>query len=244
MSSFLSYGFLTPPAIFISLCLLGTWLALYRAPLGLIIALVASLCLYATSMPIVASYLLQRIEAKIPLGSDFAQAQAIVVLGGGVRRGHGDDKDSLDIYSVERVALAARAYRRLHLPVAVAGGRVHGAHDSEAGLMRAALDTDYAVPVTWTEDRSETTYENALYAQRLLQPAGIDTVIVVTQAWHMPRALWSFERVGLHPLPWPAPRDYMHGDRLDDFLPSVGALHDSYLAFHELLGSAYYRLHY
>ena len=112
--------------------------------------------------------------------------------------------------------MAAEAYRRLHLPVAVSGGRVRGARESEAGLMRAALDTQFSVPVMWVEDRSQTTYENALLTQRLLHPAGIDTVIVVTQAWHMPRALWSFERVGIHALPWPAPRDYMHMDRIDD----------------------------
>src|SRR6185437_3149336 len=107
MSHFISLGFLTPPAVFIWLTLLGIWLAFSRAPMGLLIALLSGLCLYATSMPLVGSLLLDRIEAKIPDNGDFSKAQAIVVLGGGVRRGDVGMRDSLDPDSLERVAMAA-----------------------------------------------------------------------------------------------------------------------------------------
>jgi uncharacterized SAM-binding protein YcdF (DUF218 family) len=64
----------------------------------------------------------------------------------------------------------------------------------------------------------------------------------VTQAWHLPRAIWAFERAGLRALPWPAPRTVLHADEIDDFLPSIVALHDSFYALHELIGGVYYRL--
>jgi uncharacterized SAM-binding protein YcdF (DUF218 family) len=243
MSHFISLGFLTPPAVFIWLTLVGIWLSFSRAPLGLIIALVSGLCLYATSMPLVGSFLLERIEAKIPDHVDFSKAQAIVVLGGGVRRGEVGMRDSLDPISLDRVVMAAEAYRKYHLPIIAAGAGLGGDHPSEAMLMRQALD-DFSVPVAWVEGESGSTYQNALFSERLLKQANINTVIVVTQAWHMPRALWAFEHVGLHALPWPTPRDYTRLDSLDDLLPNAGGLTESYAAFHEMLGAAYYRLHY
>ncbi|HVC52253.1 MAG TPA: YdcF family protein [Stellaceae bacterium] len=239
-----SHGFLAPPAIFITLCVVGAGLTLYRPHLGATISLVSSLCLYAAATPVAASYLLSRVEARIPPSGDLSQAQAIVVLGANIHRGGGDTKDTLGRVSLERVTYAAEAYRKLHLPIAVSGGRDDDSRDTEAGLMAAALDTEFSVQVTWTEDKSRTTFENALFTQRLLQPANITTVVVVTEAWHMPRALWSFERVGFKALPWPAPRDTLQDSELRDFLPSIGALHDTFRALHEALGLAYYRMHY
>ncbi|HEX5317578.1 MAG TPA: YdcF family protein [Stellaceae bacterium] len=234
---------MTPPAIFIWLVLIGSWLSLSRAPLGMTVVVVGALCLYALSMPLVGRFLLERIEAKIPVNVDLSKAQAIVVLGAGTRRGHGEAKDSLNPLSWERVAMAADAYRKLHLPVAAAGGQVHGEREPEAWLMKAALDTEFQVPVAWLEDQSRTTYENAVNTERLMKAANIDTVVVVTHSWHQPRALWAFEHVGLKALPWPAaPRDTAQIERLDDLLPSIDGLVDSYIAFHEMLGSAYYRM--
>jgi uncharacterized SAM-binding protein YcdF (DUF218 family) len=243
MSHLISTSFLIPPAVFVWLILVGLWLSLSRAPLGPLIALVASLCLYATSMPLVASFLLERLEQHASLSADLTRAQAIVVLGGGVRQGEPGQKDSLDPDSLDRVMMAVAAYRRLHIPIAVTGaGRDDG--ESEASLMKGMLESDFSIPVTWVEGQARTTYQNALFTRRLLQPAGIDTVVVVTQAWHAPRALWAFEHVGFHALPWPAPHQRFEIKSLDDFLPSGDALHDSYVAFHELIGAAYYRLRY
>lgn len=243
MSHLISTGFLIPPAVFVWLILLGSWLSLRHAPLGPLIALVAGLALYATSMPLVASFLLERLEEHASLSADLTRAQAIVVLGGGLRRGQPGQKDLLKYDSLERVMMGVEAYRLLHIPIAVTGA---GPDDgpSEATLMRQILDTDFSVPVTWVDSNAQTTYENAVFTRRLLKPDGIDRVVVVTQAWHEPRALWAFNHVGFQAVPWPAPHRRVKIDSIDDFLPNADALHDSYLAFHELIGAAYYRLRY
>ncbi len=182
-------------------------------------------------------------NSALPRDVELGSAQAIVVLGGDVRRGNGADiPDTLGPLSLERVVLGAAAYRRLHLPVVVSGGRIWGAQSSEGALMKAALGEDFAVPVAWAEERSRTTWENAAYTARLLQPEKLTTVVVVSQAWHLPRALWAFERVGLKALPWPAPRTAPRLGGFGDFLPSLGALNDTFYALHELIGGVYYRL--
>jgi uncharacterized SAM-binding protein YcdF (DUF218 family) len=243
MENLVSNGFLAPPTVFIALSLLGALIALRWRRAGIALALASSLLLYGAAMPVLSSYLLRRLEATVPRTSDFSAAQAIVVLGGDLRRGNGSDvPDTLGPLSVERLVFAAEAYRRLRLPVAVTGGVVRGAHSSEGALMKAMLEGDFAVPVKWSEDRSRTTWENALFTARLLVPEKITTVVVVTHTWHLPRALWSFERVGLKALPWQAPRTVAQPLRIDDFVPSIGALRDSFYALHELIGGVYYRL--
>ena len=243
MAHLVSYGFLAPPAIFIALCLIGALLAVRWRHAGIALALGSSLCLFVAAMPAVSSYLLWRVEAGLPQQADLGSAQAIVVLGGDVRSGNGAEvPDTLGPLSLERLVFAARAYRRLHLPVAVSGGRIGSAHTSEGALMKAALEADFAVPVAWTEDRSRTTWDNALYTARLLQPERLTTVVLVSQAWHLPRALWAFERAGLKALPWPAPRTALRLDGFGDFLPSLAALVDTAHALHELIGGVYYRL--
>jgi uncharacterized SAM-binding protein YcdF (DUF218 family) len=245
MESLVSFGILAPPTIFIVLSLLGALLALVWWRMGIALVLASSLSLYAAATPALASYLLHQVEAALPQNADLAAAQAIVVLGGDVRSGNGAEiPDRLGPLSLERVVFAAAAYRRLHLPVLVSGGTVGRAHLSEGALMKAALEEDYAVPVTWNEDQSRTTWENALLTARLLLPEKLVTVVVVSQAWHLPRALWAFERAGLKALPWPAPRTALRLGEVGDFLPSLGALHDTFYALHEMIGGVFYRLRY
>jgi uncharacterized SAM-binding protein YcdF (DUF218 family) len=245
MRSLVSYGFLAPPNLFIVLCLLGAVIALvWRRRAGTVVVLASSICLFAAAMPAVSSYLTLCLESQIPKGADLSGAQAIVVLAADFRSGHGAIPDRLGLQSLERLVLTADAHHQLHLPVAVSGGRVADLQTSLAELMKAALTQYFAVPVTWSENRSRTTYENAAYTAQLLRDANIGTVVLITQARDMPRAIWSFERVGLRALPWPEPRTVLRVDRIEDFLPSTGALDDSFYAMHELIGTFYYRLYY
>lgn len=242
MSQQISSGFLTPPAIFVLLCLLGALLTLVWRRLGVALTLVATLCLYSLSTPALSSWLLHRVEAEIPPDPDLNGAQAIVILGGDMRIADPPEPDTLGPLTLERVALGARAYRELQLPILVSGGSVRGSRATFGDLMKVALERDFGVPVKWNEDHSRTTWENAADSARMLAPEKFTRVVVVTQAWHLPRSLWAFERVGLHAVPWPAPQTAVHTSRIDDFLPNAGALLDSFHAFHEIIGSVYYRL--
>jgi len=241
----MSLDFIVPPVGLILISAVAAWLTLWHPRLGISISIVVASLLFIAALPVVAARMLEDVEVKPTASPDFSAAQAIVVLGGGVRRGDGvKAPDTLGPWSLERLDFALHAYRQLNLRVAVTGGRPSGARTAEATLMKAVLEGDFAVPVTWVESQSRTTWENALYTKRLLQADGVTTVVLVTHAWHMRRALWSFERVGLHAIPYPAPLTYDEADRVEDYLPSMRALDASYHALHEAIGLAYYHLRY
>ena len=243
MREALSYGVLSPPNVFIALCLLGALLALVRQRAGIILTLITTLCLFVSATPIFSSVLLVWLETKIPNDPDLGTAQAIVVLGADFRISD-QGPDRLGPQSLERLMLAAEAYRRLHLPVAVSGGHPMGLRSPLAETMKAMLEQYFAIPVTWLEDQSETTYENANDTEHLLAKAGVHTVVLITQARDAPRALWSFERAGLHAIAWPAPRTQLEFDQITDFLPNTEALQQTFYAMHEIIGNAYYRMMY
>ena len=98
-----------------------------RTGRALAVAGVASLLLL--SLPIIAIFLLDRLETYPPL--DLAQAksaQAIVILGGGVRRRAPEyGGDTLGPLTLERVRYGARVARLTALPVLVSGGVTFGA---------------------------------------------------------------------------------------------------------------------
>jgi len=245
MERLVSFGFLAPPTVLITLCVAGALIALRWRIVGLVIVLASSLTLFAVATPAVSSWLLRRAEIGVPRQVDFTGAQAIVVLGSEVRSGNGTDiPDRLGPLSYERLVFAADAYRKLKLPVAVSGGRPADENSTEGALMKAALETEFGVPVKWTEEESRTTWENAVFTASLLRKAGIDKVVIVTHRWHLPRAVRSFERTGMRAVPWPAPPTLPPSDRLGSYLPSMGALQNSFYGLHELIGGIYYALRY
>lgn len=242
MFDLVSYGTFAPPAVFVIVAVLGLILALVWRRIGVAVVAVAVVCLYVLATPAFATWLLRQAEAGVTQRPDFSGAQAIVVLGADLRAGADGEPDSLGPYAVERVVYAAEAYRRLHLPVAVTGGPGDTAHTPAGDLMKAALEGLFAIPVKWDENRSRTTWENAADTAPLLTADGIKAIVVVTHAWHMRRALWCFERVGLQAVPWPAPRTALRVHEIADFLPRTGALEFSFFALHELIGGIYYRM--
>jgi uncharacterized SAM-binding protein YcdF (DUF218 family) len=245
MERIFSFGFLAPPTVLITLCVVGALIALRWRRVGLMIVLASSLTLFAFATPAVSSRLLRLAEAGVPRQVDFRGAQAIVVLGGEVRAGNGADiPDRVGARAYERLAFATDAYHELHLPVAVSGGRPPNRRTSEGELMKAALESEFGVPVTWNEDQSRTTWENAVFTTALLRKAGIDEVVVVTHRWHLPRTLRSFERAGMRAVPWLAPETLPSRGAVGDYLPSVGALQDSFYGLHEIIGRVYYELRY
>lgn len=79
----------------------------------------------------------------------------------------------------------------------VSGGVV-AAPPAEAHLMRAiAIEMGVADRHIVVEDRARNTFENAVYAGREIRARGWHNVVVVTDGYHLARALYVFRRLGL-----------------------------------------------
>src|SRR5436190_7362951 len=161
MRNLVSYGFLAPPALFITLCLVGAVTALVWWRIGIAIVLVLTLCLCVAATPAYSSYLAYQLETEIPENVDFSDAG--VVLGADVRSGGGRDSDRIGPASLERLVLAVDAYRRLHLPILVSGGRIADWHVAVAELMKSVLEGYFGVPVTWSGEEPRAHTEHAVY---------------------------------------------------------------------------------
>ncbi|MEO8751681.1 MAG: YdcF family protein [Casimicrobiaceae bacterium] len=207
---------------------MGRWLATF----GVVLLLVLSL-------PVVSTLLLRFVDASPPLDLNLAKsARAIVVLGGGVRQNAVEyDGDTLGRLTLERVRYGARVAKLTGLPVMVTGGSVSGG-ETEAKLMRDALENEYGIAVKWAEGQSRTTHENARFASAILRAAGIDRVVLVAHGFDMPRARAEFARAGIDVIPAPTGTPQAKYDAPLDYLPGIAGLQGSYYAVYEILANA------
>lgn len=243
---------LMPPGILLLLILLG-WLLRRRFPRLAASCMVAGLGgLWLMSLPAMVEWGAGRLEREPALVEAqwpaLAQrADVILILGAGREQndpawGAGDQPG---ILALERLRYAARLARASGLPLATSGGLHYGQPPSEAALMAETMRRDYRLPVRWLEEESRTTWENAQLSAQLLQAQGVHRVVLVTQAWHMPRARWCFERAGFEVVA--APVGFLGGGSmrpLGGWLPEARAVWQSGYLLNEVLGLLLYPLAY
>jgi uncharacterized SAM-binding protein YcdF (DUF218 family) len=218
---------------------IGGLLMLRRSPgLGRVLAWCGVATLLVLSIPPVSVALERLVGDSAPLDRrQAASAQAIVVLGGGLRRNAVEyGGDTLNWLSLERVRYAAALARETRLPILVTGGRVYGGR-AEGEVMREVLEREYAVSVRWVESESRNTYENAVLSAKLLRRDGISRVLVVCHGVDTRRARREFSAAGLEVIPAATQIPSLTIDSPIQVLPSMSALHDSYWALYEFLGN-------
>jgi uncharacterized SAM-binding protein YcdF (DUF218 family) len=236
----LAKALMLPPAAPLLVALIGLALMRRRPRLGRTLATLGVLVLVLISLPAVAFWLVRVVDDTPPIDpASAASAQAIVILGGGVRIGAPEyGGDTLARLTLERVRYGARLARVVKLPVIVSGGRSAPAHESEARLMKDALENEFGVPVRWIEDRSRNTHENAVMSAAILRPAGVRRVVLVAHSFDMPRASAEFAAAGLETIAAPTGILPAHSGDVLEYVPNAQALLVSYYALYELAANA------
>jgi uncharacterized SAM-binding protein YcdF (DUF218 family) len=186
---------------------------------------------------------------RVPIES-VPQAQAIVVLGGGTSVPPINPGGLPQLGgSSDRLLYAARLFRAGKAPLILfSGGGVpfeqsaQARSEAESGLL---LLQEWGVPANaiLLEDKSRNTRENAVLSRAILRDRGISRILLVTSAWHMPRASAVFGKVGFQAIP--APADFQTADSLGVLpllIPGPDALAESETVLKEWLGLFVYRL--
>ncbi len=196
---------LMPPGCLLVVSAAGLLLLGRRRAVGFTLIVASWLGLYILSMPYVGDALLQSLESPFSDPKANPAGQAIVVLGGGKYYDAPEygNVDTVNPQVLARLRYGAQLHRALGKPLLVTGGSPRGEAVAEAETMKRVLEEDYNVPVRWVERASNTTHENAQLSFRLLHPAGVRTIYLVTHAWHMKRSKVSFERAGFTVIPAP-----------------------------------------
>ena len=243
-----------------SLCLLlALWLwPRRRWQAGVI--LTAFALLWVGGSPFAMTALLKPLEWEFlpPTEPAALQAEMIVVLGGSTRA---------QIYprpipelndTGSRMLYAAALYRQGAAPrLLLTGGNLPWANPSvktEAETMAAVLEI-MGVPreALILEGQSRNTYENAVNTRAILEDEGIDQIILITSAMHMPRSYRIFTKQGFDVIPAPADFNITYDEAavgrpfdLTAFilrlLPTAENLNLTSRALKEYMGLAVYRL--
>lgn len=234
-----------PPLNGVVLCLVGVLLLRRWPRLGRVLLVAGPIAILVQMLPIVGGALLCFLQVDPPLKPEqLPQAGAIVVLSAEADPYAPEfGRPSIGSMTLRRVRYAAYLARHSRLPVLTSGGVPPEGGTSTAECMRQVLTDEFGVrDVRWVEGASSTTFENARKSAAMLREAKIDTVLLVTHAWHMPRARLAFERAGLtvHAAP-----TAFHGpayQNIKSLLPSHGGMRDTALGLHEIFGRIYYVL--
>jgi uncharacterized SAM-binding protein YcdF (DUF218 family) len=224
---------LLPPAGPLLLAALGVLLIKRRPALARACLILGIASLWLLSTPMI-SYALARLAEHYPPmdPSRAANAQAIVILGGGGQRAFAPEYGGAAAGPIllERLTYGAYIARQTGLPVLVTGFWI------EAEAMRATLQRNFGIDARWCDNQAFDTFQNAHNSVRLLKADGVQRIILVTHATHMWRAANEFTEAGVEVIPAPVGVIADHEPGLLSYLPSADALLRSYSATNELVG--------
>ena len=236
--------FALAPVCFLYLAILGFVLGRRYRWIGQLLLSTGLIGLTVLSLPVVAGSLILALEQNLPVTPPAnAMPQAIVILGGDMMRTSDAPFVLPGLLTLDRLRAGAALRRRTGLPVLVTGGIVQVDRPPIARVMADSLRDDFQVPVEWVEDASADTWQNASLSAVILKKQGIRSVYVVTQAWHMPRAILAFRNAGLIVTAVPTSVNPPLDLWLSDFLPHASAWGLSFFGLHEWIGYAWYALH-
>jgi uncharacterized SAM-binding protein YcdF (DUF218 family) len=241
---------LVPTNFLVLLGILGVLLLATRfAPLGRKLLIASMLMLTICGFFPLGNLLLYPLEHRFPPWDAARGApDGIVVLGGPIDADLSVAHDTPVIrWAPDRIVATAELARRYP------GARVIFTGGSANLIFNEAKEADFAAEIFEAlgidktrlimERRSRNTYENAVFSKALVAPKPGERWLLVTSAYHMPRAIGLFRKVGFAVEPYPV--DWRVGACADVFAFSQAAsdgLSRTDIAMREWIGLLAYRL--
>lgn len=162
--------------------------------------------------------LLRPLETEFPPRAAPSQIDGIVALGGvedqRATAAWGDPQLNEAAERLTAAAALAIAHPEARLVFSGGSGRLRNSVLGQLDIPSVAVDFFVSLGIdperiTW-EDQSRNTAENARFSYAVAAPTSIDTWVLVTSAFHMGRAVASFEAAGWREI-IPHPVDYRTG---------------------------------
>lgn len=227
-----------PPTSLVLLAFLGLWLSRKHPKTGRSLATLSLVTLLILSLPVTGNALLQSLETEPPISAaQLKEVQAIVILGGGKNNQAPEfgNVDTINRWTLQRLRYGAFLQEQTGKPILVTGGGLFGERP-EADAMAETLQRDLHAKTIWIEGQSKDTAENAAFSATILKEHGIQRIALISQAWHLPRAIKLFEQQGFTVYPAPTGYTYEDNEPVIRWLPKASALDKSAIALKEYLG--------
>ena len=214
---------------------------------------IALVILLLSSNEIFSKWLVRSLEWQYLPNGDIPQAEAIVILGGGTRPRIAPRPWYEVNEAGDRILYGSWLYKQGKAPlIIVTGGRAEWLGDGgnpESEDM-AAIAEFMGVPSSAIiqESQSFNTRDNAVNTKQILAQRGINKILLVTSALHMPRSMEIFRKIGIESIA--VPTDFLSVQNENskglaavlDLLPAVDALRNTTNAIKEYIGLLVYQL--
>lgn len=211
-----------PANLFVALAVLGAMLLFTRwRRLGRALSVTAVVGLVFIGVSPLPQIMLRPIEDRFPIVSDAGRIDGIVVLGGavGLSRGQVAFNDAASRMTTAVALALAHPEARIVFTGGDAGFFDRGEETEAEAASKLFRLAGIAADRVVLEDQSRNTRENALFTRRLIAPKPGERWLLVTSAFHMPRAMGCFRAVGLDLEAYPV--DFRtDGDARDYWRPS------------------------
>jgi len=233
-----------PPSVFIIILLSALFYINRNNKKAVILIVLDIILLYSLSIEPVKNLILAPLENySSPINlKQRHNADYIVVLGGGTVNSSPEEnsKGSLSPDSMKRALYGVYLAGIFKVPLIFSGGRLSEKQsESEANIALRIMNRYAAKEIRLIkEDGSRTTFENAEFIKSRFNPKKI---ILVTSAYHMKRALFSFNKAGIECIA--APSNYKSGKsglNITSFIPKTGEMDDIYKGLKEYAGLIFY----
>jgi uncharacterized SAM-binding protein YcdF (DUF218 family) len=191
------------------------------------------------------NWLMAPLENHFPAWQGAGAPDGIIILGGAISPEASDARGSVALNeAAERMTAAAdlaRRYPAARIVFSGGSGRLGGGV-AESKFVLPLFESFGIAPGRVTlESRSRNTAENARFTKELVQPQPCERWLLVTSAYHMPRAIGVFRREGFAVEAYPV--DWRTGAEDSYAFSSLSAgLARTDTAVHEWLGLLAYRL--